>query len=225
MNRPTHSPPRESTPGATEVAMSEFYGDGARHFQTLFDAQRLADRAREIVVHPTITADDRALIESAGFFFLATVDARGQPQCSFKGGGPGFVKVVDDRTIAFPSYDGNGMFLSLGNIRETCRVGLLFINFESPSRLRLNGTAEVHEQDPLLAGYHEAQVVVRVLVSDLFINCPRYVPTFKKVASSHFVPHPGRRTPVPDWKRKHVPRGVLREVTNRRLAEAEALGC
>jgi predicted pyridoxine 5'-phosphate oxidase superfamily flavin-nucleotide-binding protein len=204
--------------------MSDFYGDGARHFQTLFDTRRLADRAREIIVHHTITGDDRALIESAEFFFLATVDAYGQPQCSYKGGEPGFVRVVDDKTIAFPSYDGNGMFLSLGNIREARRVGLLFINFESPSRLRLNGTAKVHEQDPLLAAYHEAQVVVRVSVSDLFVNCPRYVPTFKKVASSPYVPHAGRRTPIPDWKRKHVLRDVLPERDKRRLAEDEALG-
>jgi predicted pyridoxine 5'-phosphate oxidase superfamily flavin-nucleotide-binding protein len=204
--------------------MSDFYGDGARHFQTVFDTRRLADRALEIIVRQTITGDDRALIESAEFFFLATVDAYGQPQCSYKGGEPGFVRVVDDRTIAFPSYDGNGMFLSLGNIREARRVGLLFVNFESPSRLRLNGTAEVHEQDPLLAAYHEAQVVVRVRVSDLFINCPRYVPTFKKVASSPYVPYPGRRTPIPDWKRKHVLRDVLPERDKRRLAEDEALG-
>jgi predicted pyridoxine 5'-phosphate oxidase superfamily flavin-nucleotide-binding protein len=101
--------------------------------------------------------DDRALIESAEFFFLATVDAQGQPQCSFKGGEPGFVRVVDDTTIAFPCYDGNGMFLSLGNIREARRVGLLFLNFERPTRLRLNGTAEVHEQDPLLALYHRGK--------------------------------------------------------------------
>jgi len=204
--------------------MSDFYGDGARHFQTLFDTRGLADRAREIIVHHTLTGDDRALIESAEFFFLATVDAQGQPQCSFKGGEPGFVRVVDDTTIAFPSYDGNGMFLSLGNIREARRVGLLFINCESPSRLRLNGTAEVHEQDPLLAAYPEAQVVVRVSVSDLFVNCPRYLPTFKKVASSPYVSHPGRRTPIPDWKRKQVLRDVLPERDKRRLAEEEALG-
>jgi predicted pyridoxine 5'-phosphate oxidase superfamily flavin-nucleotide-binding protein len=204
--------------------MSDFYGDGARHFQTLSDTRCLADRALGILVHQTISGDDRALIESAEFFFLATVDAYGQPQCSYKGGEPGFVKVVDDKTIAFPSYDGNGMFLSLGNIRETRRVGLLFINFENPSRLRLNGTAEVHEQDPLLAAYHEAQVVVRVRVGDLFVNCSRYVPTFKKVVLSPYVPHPCRRTPIPDWKRKHVLRDVLPERDKRRLAEDEALG-
>ena len=136
--------------------MSDFYGDGARHFQTLFDTRGLADRAREIIVHHTITGADRALIESAEFFFLATVDAQGQPQCSFKGGEPGFVRVVDDTTIAFPSYDGNGMFLSLGNIREARRVGLLFLDFERPARLRLNGTAEVHEQDlPVILGCRE----------------------------------------------------------------------
>jgi predicted pyridoxine 5'-phosphate oxidase superfamily flavin-nucleotide-binding protein len=203
--------------------MSDLYCDGARHFQSVFDTRRLADRAREILVHQTITGDDRALIERAEFFFLATVDARGQPQCSYKGGEPGFVNVVDDKTIAFPSYDGNGMFLSLGNIRETRRVGLLFINFESPSRLRLNGTAEVHEHDPLLAVYHEAQVVVRVRVGDLFVNCPRYVPSFTKVESSPYVPRPGRRTPIPDWKRKHVLRDVLPERDKRRLAEDEAV--
>src|SRR5262245_23874779 len=204
--------------------MSDFYGDGARHFQTVFDTRRLADRALEIIVHQTITGDDRALVESAEFFFLATVDAYGQPQCSYKGGEPGFVRVVDEKTIAFPSYDGNGMFLRLGKIREARRVGLLFINFESPSRLRLNGTAEVHEQDPLLAAYHEAQVVVRVRVANLFVNCPRYVPAFKKVASSPYVPHPGRRTPIPDWKRKHVLRDVLPERDKRRLDEDDALG-
>ena len=203
---------------------SDFYGDGARHFQTLFETRGLADRAREIIVHHTITGADRALIESAEFFFLATVDAQGQPQCSFKGGEPGFVRVVDDTTIAFPSYDGNGMFLSLGNIRESRRVGLLFLNFERPSRLRLNGTAEVHEQDPLLALYHEAQVVVRVRVADMFVNCPRYVPTFQKVASSPYVPRPGQPTPIPDWKRKQVLRDVLPERDKRRLAEEEALG-
>jgi predicted pyridoxine 5'-phosphate oxidase superfamily flavin-nucleotide-binding protein len=204
--------------------MPDFYGDGARHFQTMFDTRRLADRALEILVHQTITGDDRALIERAEFFFLATVDAQGQPQCSYKGGEPGFVRVVDDKTIAFPSYDGNGMFLSLGNIREARRVGVLFIDFESPSRLRLNGTAEVHERDPLLAAYHEAQVVVRVSVSDLFVNCPRYVPALEKVAPSPYVPHRGRRTPIPDWKRKHVLRDVLPERDKRRLAEDEALG-
>jgi predicted pyridoxine 5'-phosphate oxidase superfamily flavin-nucleotide-binding protein len=207
-----------------ERVMSDFYGAGARHFQTLFDTGRLADRAREILVHQAITLDDRALIESAEFFFLATVDANGQPQCSYKGGERGFVKVVDDQTIAFPSYDGNGMFLSLGNVRETRRVGLLFINFENPSRLRLNGTAEVHEQDPLLAAYHEAQVVVRVRIGELFINCPRYVPTCKQVESSPYVPHPCRRTPIPDWKRKHFLRDVLPERDKRRLAEDEASG-
>ena len=203
---------------------SDFYGDGARHFQTLFDTRGLADRAREIIVHHTVTGADRALIESAEFFFLATVDAQGQPQCSFKGGEPGFVRVVDDTTIAFPSYDGNGMFLSLGNIREARRVGLLFLNFERPARLRLNGTAEVYEQDPLLALYHEAQVVVRVRVGDVFVNCPRYVPTFQKVAPSPYVPRPGRPTPIPDWKRKQVLRDVLPERDKRRLAEDEALG-
>ena len=125
--------------------MADFYSDSARYFQALFETQRLADRAQEVVVHDTITEEDRDFIQRLDFFFLATVDENGQPQCSYKGGAPGFVRVLNDTTIAFPCYDGNGMFLSIGNIRDTRRVGMLFIDFENPLRLRLNGVATVHD--------------------------------------------------------------------------------
>ena len=189
--------------------MSTFYGTGARTLQDKFDTRRLADRETELIIHDEITDADLAFIASRDMFFLATVDQQGNPQCSYKGGAPGFVKVVDKRTIAFPSYDGNGMFLSMGNIVENSRIGMLFIDFENPQRLRLNGMATLHEDDVLLPEYHEAQFIVRVHVESLFVNCPRYVHRFKRIESSRFVPSVTCNTPVPDWKTLAAVQDVL----------------
>jgi uncharacterized protein len=136
-------------------------------------------------------------------FFLATADADGRPQCSYKGGEPGFVRVLDERTLAFPVYDGNGMYLSTGNLAVNPHVGMLFVDFlaERPSRLRLNGIASADERDELMAAYPEAQFVVRVRATEVFPNCPRYIHRMALVERSRFVPHVERATPVPDWKR------------------------
>jgi predicted pyridoxine 5'-phosphate oxidase superfamily flavin-nucleotide-binding protein len=150
-----------------------------------------------------IGPDDRAFIERMDMFFLATADAENRPQCSYKGGEPGFVRVLDERTVAFPNYDGNGMYLSMGNLAVNPQVGMLFIDFVSarPSRLRLNGVASVDERDDLIGSYPEAQFVVRVRVTQLFPNCPRYIHRMALVERSRFVPRADRQTPVPDWKR------------------------
>jgi len=184
--------------------VSTLYHDGARRLQDRFDTRRLADRLDEkFLGEARISAADRAFIERMDMFFLATAAADGQPQCSYKGGDPGFVKVLDERTIAFPNYDGNGMYLSMGNLAVNPHVGLLFIDFvsERPSRLRLNGTASIDEHDPLLGGYPEAQFVVRVTATHVFPNCPRYIHRMALVERSRFVPRAGEPTPVPEWKR------------------------
>jgi predicted pyridoxine 5'-phosphate oxidase superfamily flavin-nucleotide-binding protein len=129
------------------------YHDGSRKLQDQFDTRRLADRIEERIVRDHIDQDDRAFIEARDMFFIATTDAEGQPQCSYKGGEPGFVRVLDDRTIAFPIYDGNGMYLTAGNLMVTSKVGLLFIDLEGRKRMRLNGVASVDDEDPLLAEY------------------------------------------------------------------------
>jgi predicted pyridoxine 5'-phosphate oxidase superfamily flavin-nucleotide-binding protein len=134
-------------------------------------------------------------------FFLATADADGRPTCSYKGGDPGFVRVVDDHTIAFPDYDGNGMFLSLGNVLVNPEVGLLFIDLEKGNRTRFDGTASIAVDDPLLAEYPEAQLVVRVRARAIYPNCPRYLHRYELVKRSRFVPHEDAPTPVPEWKR------------------------
>jgi len=160
------------------------YNDSSRKLQDRFDTRRLADRIEERIVRDHIDDDDRAFIEARDMFFIATTDADGQPQCSYKGGEPGFVHVLDERTIAFPIYDGNGMYLTAGNLIATGKVGLLFIDFEGRKRMRLNGVASVDEVDPLLADPEE-QLVVRVSATEVFPNCPRYIHEYRLVRAAH----------------------------------------
>ncbi|MDQ3823401.1 MAG: pyridoxamine 5'-phosphate oxidase family protein [Actinomycetota bacterium] len=187
------------------------YHDGARQLQDRFDTRRLADRIEERIVRDRIDDDDRAFIEARDMFFLATADEDGQPQCSYKGGDPGFVRVLDERTIAFPSYDGNGMYLSVGNALVNPKVGLLFVDLEGRRRLRVNGVASVDEDDPLLAEYPEAQLIVRVRATEVFPNCPRYIHEYRLVRRSRFVPKSECETPVPRWKQSDWAHDVLPE--------------
>ena len=185
------------------------YHDGSRRLQDQFASRKLADRLVEKLVRSAFTDEDRAFVESRPLFFLATADAEGRPDCSYKGGLPGFVRVLDPGTLAFPSYDGNGMFKSLGNLLVNPQVGMLFIDFESPKRLRVNGRATMHENDPLLAEFAGAQVMVRVRAEAIFPNCPRYIHKMKLVEQSAYAPCEGHTPPVPKWKRFPEFRDVL----------------
>ena len=198
--------------------MAYAYHDQQRKLQEQFDTTRVADRLRGIV-HDFLTEDDAEFIESVDMFFLATFEAEGHPNCSYKGGDPGFVRVLDGKTIAFPAYNGNGMYMSLGNVSANGRVGILFIDFENPHRLRLHGRASVSADDPLLTEYHEAEQIVRVTVENMFINCPRYIHRMKKVEHSGYVPNRACRTPVPDWKKIPEVQAVLPDADRRRLEE------
>ena len=180
--------------------MTIHYSPAARALQDRFDTRRLADRLGEVKVHETITPDDRAFIERLDMFFLATVDDEGQPTCSYKGGDPGFVTVIDDTTLAFPNYDGNGMYLSMGNVAATSGVGMLFIDFEQQRRMRIDGVAQLVDDHPLLAKYPEAQFLVIVKARHVYPNCPRYIHKYQLVERSAFVPRPSVRTPIPGWK-------------------------
>jgi predicted pyridoxine 5'-phosphate oxidase superfamily flavin-nucleotide-binding protein len=192
--------------------MGSTYNQGSRQLQDRFDTRRLADRLDEkFVQRPAIAPEDRAFIERQDMFFLATADAEGRPQCSYKGGDPGFVRVPDEHTVAFPNYDGNGMYLSMGNLLVNPYVGMLFIDFTAkrPSRLRLNGVASIDERDELMGAYPEAQFIVRVEAREVFPNCPRYIHRMALVERSRFLPHAGCETPVPDWKRSDWARDAL----------------
>jgi predicted pyridoxine 5'-phosphate oxidase superfamily flavin-nucleotide-binding protein len=181
--------------------MTIMYHDGNRRLQDQFDSRRIADRLEEKLTRTAFSTDDKTFIESAIYVFIATADAEGRPDCSFKGGPPGFVRVTGASELAFPDYDGNGMFKSLGNMVLNANVGLLFIDLhERPRRLRVNGTATVSRQDPLLADTVGAQMIVRVQARAIFPNCPRYIPKMQLVEPSVYVPQPGCDPVEPAWK-------------------------
>src|SRR5256885_11956827 len=187
------------------------YHDGNRQMQDRFDTRRLADRLDEKIVKDVIDDNDKQFMERMDMFFLATADEHGRPNCSYKGGEPGFVCVIDQHTVAFPNYDGNGMYLSMGNVLANPHVGLLFIDFQGnpPRRRRLNGTASIDQDDPLLGEWERAQFIVRVRATEVFPNCPRYIHRMELVERSKFVPRTECETPVPGWKRKEWARDVL----------------
>jgi predicted pyridoxine 5'-phosphate oxidase superfamily flavin-nucleotide-binding protein len=180
--------------------MSILFHDGNRDLQDRFESRRIADRL-EGLARTAFTEDDKSFIESAIYFFLATADAEGRPDCSFKGGSAGFVRVSGPSELAFPDYDGNGMFKSLGNLAVNPEVGLLFIAMHgSPRRLRVNGTARIDRHDPLLGNTVGAQMMVRVTARVIFPNCPRYIPSLQMVDPSPYTPQPGVDPVEPAWK-------------------------
>ncbi|HSP55456.1 MAG TPA: pyridoxamine 5'-phosphate oxidase family protein [Dehalococcoidia bacterium] len=180
------------------------YHEGNRQLQDRFDSRRIADRLEQVTLHDVFMPNDVAMIENADMFFLATADAEGRPDVSYKGGLPGFVRVVSEDTIAFPAYDGNGMFKSFGNILVNPNVALLFIDFEDQNRMRVQGTAAISDDDPLLSDFPGAQLVIRVKADRIFPNCPRYIHKMKLIEHSVFAPAPGHKPPVPGWKEMPV---------------------
>jgi predicted pyridoxine 5'-phosphate oxidase superfamily flavin-nucleotide-binding protein len=204
------------------VGVSGFYHDGSRRLQDAFDTRRLADRLESVTVRDTIDDDDRAFIEAMDMLFIATADEQGRPDCSYKGGEPGFVRVLDSRTIAFPAYDGNGMFRSFGNLLVNPEVGLLFISFARQKRLRLNGTASIDPDDPQLGSWPGATLVIRVRAREVFPNCPRYIHKLALVERSRYVPEAGTEPPVPEWKTRDWAVDVLPSSDQARRASVSA---
>jgi hypothetical protein len=175
------------------------YHEGCRSLQDRFDSRRLADRLAERLSRTEFNEEDREFIESRMMFFLATADAAGQPDCSYKGGVPGFVRITGPSELSFPSYDGNGMFRSLGNVRVNPRVGLLFLDFERPRRLRVLGSASIEEPGGEFEG---AQLLIRVRAETIFPNCPRYIHRMQMVETSVYAPRAGHAPPEPGWKQR-----------------------
>lgn len=190
--------------------MSRLYGDAHRALQGQFQSRALADRIEMIGVKTEIGEMEQAFIESRDMFFLSSIDHLGRPTVSYKGGTPGFVRVLSPTSLAFPSYDGNGMYLSMGNISANPEIGLLFIDFEKPFRMRAQGRATISRDPEKLALFHEAELVVLVALHQLWMNCPRYVHRYQKVALSRYAPLPGAETPFCEWKRIDGLQDVLR---------------
>lgn len=191
--------------------MSELFGDTHRILQDEFETRALADRVIELACSQTIEDEHRGFIESRDMFFLASVDANGSPTVSYKGGDVGFLRVIDNKTITFPSYDGNGMYISMGNIAASGKIGMLLIDFEKPHRMRIQGTAELSRDPELVSGYKEAELVVKVTVSDIFQNCPRYIHRYQRLSQSRYTPKENTKTPMATWKRIDILQDVIPE--------------
>lgn len=178
-----------------------FYSESQRETQSRFDTRSLANAMEAGIVETKINEAHAAFIASRDFFFLSTVSSAGEPTVSFKGGGVGTVKVIDEKTIAFPAYDGNGMFLSLGNIEDTAQIGLLFIDFETPHRVRVQASATLSTDDPLLLEFPGAIGIIKARVTSVFVNCARYIHKHKRLATSPYVPDAQGKQPYALWKR------------------------
>lgn len=201
--------------------MSIYYGKQHRTLQAQFGTVKMADRIEQLASHNEFNDDAKGFIEHSEMFFLTTINDKGEPTVSYKGGDAGFVKVLDANTLIFPSYDGNGMFLSMGNIVGNANIGMLFISFERPHRIRVQGTATISQDAKLLALYKEADFVVTVKLSELWQNCPRYIPKMEKVRTSRYVPRADCDTPMAEWKRVDLLQDVLPPAD---FAKAQAKG-
>jgi predicted pyridoxine 5'-phosphate oxidase superfamily flavin-nucleotide-binding protein len=180
--------------------MSDAYHAGSRGLQDRFDTRRLADRLHDMFRSRWTLEEVRPFVEAAPMFFLATADREGRPQCSYKGGAPGFVQILAPMELCFPSYDGNGMYLSTGNIEENPAIQMLFIDFAQPNRVRVSGQASLRDDPELVGRYPGAQFAVHVAVTDVFPNCPRYIHRTGSHELSPNVPDASGAAPIAEWK-------------------------
>lgn len=202
-----------------KTAASKLYDVSHRRLQAEHRTQALADRQEELIVHEQLLPDEIAFIEARDMVFLSTVNSSGQPTVSYKGGAPGFVRVVNNELV-LPCYNGNGMYLSMGNVDANPKVGLLFIDFETPRRLRVHGIAR-HSSDTD-GWYPGAEFLTWISPTSIFVNCPRYVHRYQRVALSRYVPDAEGGSPLAQWKRLEVVADALPE-EDRSRAQAEGL--
>ena len=186
------------------------YTDAARKLQERFDTRNLADAELAVIVHDELSEPDKAFVSAAEMFWLASVDDKGSPTVSYKGGAPGFVKVLNDHTLLFPNYDGNGMYYSMGNIATASKIGMLFMAFDRPARLRVQGVAQLTDDKALVGRFPGAQFAVQVNITALITNCPRYIPRMQRLEGSRYVPDTVTGSqPIPGWKRIDAIQPVL----------------
>ena len=201
--------------------MGDFFTVAQRQLQREFETIDLADRIAEAVVSEELLDRQAEFIHSRNMFYLSTIDELGYPSCSYKGGDLGFVRVIDSGTVVFPNYDGNGMFMSMGNIQAKAKVGLLFIDFETPQRLRLRGEASLLREGPMLDSYPGANLVVEISVNHVWVNCPRYVHRMQPLEQSPYLPQKDGSVSLALWKRIDILQDVLGA---KDCAEAESVG-
>ncbi len=179
----------------------EFYTPSNRKLQDKHESTKLADAVVHAIVDDELRPEQAGFIGSLDYFFLTTINEKGEPTVSYKGGPVGMVHVVDSRKIIFPNYDGNGMFLSMGNVEATSNVGLLFIDMVRPLRVRVQGVAKLTQNAEYLAKYPGANMIVEIDITSVFFNCARYIHKHERVQTSEYVPDKNGSQPFPSWKR------------------------
>ena len=202
--------------------MSRLYEESHRSLQDEFGTRKLADRVEEFVCVTEFSDDAKEFIEAQDFFFLSTVDEKGRPTVSYKGGAVGFASVVDSKTLIFPIFNGNGMYFSAGNIQKNSEVGLLFISFEKPHRIRVQGRANLKKDKEYTDIYPGSEIVIKVTLSEMWQNCPRYIHRYKKISQSKNVPDTNGNFPLATWKRIDGVQDVL-STNDKKKAEQAGL--
>lgn len=160
-------------------------GEIEAQFRFNEDWSEQKNRRLESIYQYTIDDSLALWVESQEFFFLATADKDGHSDCSFKGTEPGAdgflapaVQVITPRQLIFPDYSGNRMFNSLGNMLTNPHVGLLFIDFPTRMRLRVNGQCEIEETgDEFRVLWPNAKRQICVNVEQVYWNCSKRIPT------------------------------------------------
>jgi len=192
-----------------------FFHPGMRELQDRFEGRAVPDRLADNRMRTIFSGTDREFIETSSFFFLSTATPE-SVDCSFKGGDPGFVRVVGENVLEWPDYDGNRMYRSLGNIIRNPRVGLMFIRFDGTrfdgsARLRVNGTAVLDESDAAREGLPGAKRIIRMTAEHIFTNCPRYIPVMATGEGSAYTPRDGYTPPDPAWKSRDFVKDIFDE--------------
>ena len=169
---------------------------GEHHLQAQFGTTA---RARGFYDHQMLDPLNERMQEFVArmdMMFVATADGSGEADCSFRAGPPGFVCVLDERTLVYPEYRGNGVMGSLGNIAENGHIGLMFLDFCGDAiGLHVNGRASILDTEELLAegdlpesvldgllaeGGRKPERWVGVNVVEAYIHCSKHIPQLVK---------------------------------------------
>lgn len=128
-----------------------------------------------------LTEREASFLEARDGIFQATVSETGWPYVQFRGGAPGFLRVIDLKTVAYADYRGNQQYISTGNLRTNPRVSIIAVDYPTRKRLKLWGTVEISEKTTLIASLSvadgppaERAIIIRVAAYDW--NCPRHIP-------------------------------------------------
>jgi predicted pyridoxine 5'-phosphate oxidase superfamily flavin-nucleotide-binding protein len=170
--------------------------DGEHELQEKWNSTPRAHAFYRHQVRDYLNPSMQAFVTKQEMMFVGTADRRGEADTSFRAGLAGFVRVLDEKTLAYPEYRGNGVMSSLGNIFENPHVALLFVDFNEKIGLHVNGRARIIENDEFLRNASASEPVredippatgrglerwVVVSVAEAYIHCSKHIPRMRKI--------------------------------------------